>query len=453
MKNIASLALIACLFTSSYIASMEKPPEKRLLAEPAPHISLEVPSLKDTSFAKLTQMLIQLDYPQAKKLANEMLNSLPPDFTYEIIRNVIEQELAQPWTKKDFGTRLTKLVTIYLPALASMGNKENRESLQNIILNYLTQGENRFRSFSDRPTRLKPKGLVSLLHIGPVEDDDLTKRNILEAIENNSLTQKQQEFIDRLEETYLSQHHGNILHLQSDPSHKKVFRIIDDGKNFVIEISGEELTSLIGFEHLISKPDKISVLNIKNTQLTTIPSTIENLTNLQVLSLFNNRITALPPQIGSLTQLRNLSVTHNRLTTLPSTIKNLIKLHEFTLAHNQLTNLPPIIVKIPNLLGLYLNDNKIAILPPTIGNLTTLFTLDLRNNQLTMLPSEIGNLTKLQRLYLAKNRLTDSTFNSEILKALSNLTMLEILDLSGNQISPAKLEEIRRALPNVHVVF
>ena len=76
--------------------------------------------------------------------------------------------------------------------------------------------------------------------------------------------------------------------------------------------------------------------------------------------------------------------------------------------------------------NLYLGSG-LTELPKSLGNLTQLQTLDLSDNQLTTLPESLSNLTQLQELNLHGNQLTT------LPKSLGNLTQLQKLYLSGNQ--------------------
>lgn len=83
-----------------------------------------------------------------------------------------------------------------------------------------------------------------------------------------------------------------------------------------------------------------------------------------------------------------------------------------------------------NLSGKYRSDApKLTELPDSLSQLTQLESLDLSNNQLAMLPEWLGQLTQLQSLHLSGNQLTT------LPEWLSNLSQLERLELDGNHFT------------------
>jgi hypothetical protein len=175
-----------------------------------------------------------------------------------------------------------------------------------------------------------------------------------------------------------------------------------------------------------------------NTELTTLPAEIGNLTKLMQLDISENKITTLPAEIGNLTKLERLNLDDNQLTTLPPEIGNLTQLERLEVSHNQLTTLPAEIGNLTKLEILYFHQNELTTLPPEIGNLTKLIWLSISHNQLTTLPPEIGNLTELKELRLDHTELT--TLPPEI----GNLTKLQILDVSRNELLAELPQEIIR---------
>ncbi len=141
------------------------------------------------------------------------------------------------------------------------------------------------------------------------------------------------------------------------------------------------------------------------------------------LGLYDTQLTTLPPEIGQLTNLTGLSLHGVQFTTLPSEIGKLTKLVYLGLGGNQFTTLPP-----------------------EIGQLTNLIWLYLEGNQLTALPPEIGKLTKLTELQIEKTPLTDTDL--EHLKSLKSLKRLNVRD---TKVTIAGVEAFRKELPNCEI--
>jgi internalin A len=91
---------------------------------------------------------------------------------------------------------------------------------------------------------------------------------------------------------------------------------------------------------------------------------------------------------------------NKQLTELPESIGNLTNLMTLKLMCHQLIKLPESIGNLTNLTWLALKQNKLAELPESIGNLTHLQKLNLYNNKLTKLPESIGNLTNLTEIII-----------------------------------------------------
>ncbi len=167
-------------------------------------------------------------------------------------------------------------------------------------------------------------------------------------------------------------------------------------------------------------------LNLSFQDLTALPESVGQLTQLQYLHLTGNQLTTLPESIGRLKLLQRLYLSGNQLTTLPESIGQLKLLQRLDLSGNRLTTLPESIGQLTQLQRLYISGNQLTTLPESIGELRLLQRLDLSGNQLTTLPESIGQLAKVTYLYLDDNRLT------ALPKSLKNLGLLAGLYLNGN---------------------
>ncbi len=173
---------------------------------------------------------------------------------------------------------------------------------------------------------------------------------------------------------------------------------------------------------------QITLLDLSQLGLKTLPPEIGALRNVQVLQLYNNQLRSLPPEIGALVNLHELNLNGNQFRSFPPQIGVLLNLEKLFLSYNQLRSLSPEISALTNLKELTLSNNQLCSLPSKIGALTNLQELRLDRNQLRSLPSEIGALHNLQRLELHNNQL--SSLPSEI----GTLGNLEALGLSLNKL-------------------
>ncbi len=175
-------------------------------------------------------------------------------------------------------------------------------------------------------------------------------------------------------------------------------------------------------------------LELRDQEITELPSEIGQLTSLTHLDLGGNQLTAVSPEIGQLTNLRALNFASNQLTAVPPEIGQLTSLIYLNLSRNQLTAVPPEIGQLASLASLDLNSNQLTDMPPEIGQLTSLASLDLNSNQLTDMPPEIGQLNRLTSLNLSSNQLTDMP------PEIFQLNRLTSLNLSSNQLTAVPQE-------------
>ena len=68
---------------------------------------------------------------------------------------------------------------------------------------------------------------------------------------------------------------------------------------------------------------KIYILDLSFANLSSLPESIDNLTQLRHLNVSNNQLTSLPESISNLTQLQVLSVSNNQLSSLPENVRNI----------------------------------------------------------------------------------------------------------------------------------
>ena len=128
-------------------------------------------------------------------------------------------------------------------------------------------------------------------------------------------------------------------------------------------------------------------LDLSGNQLTALPESLGQLTQLQSLDLSENQLTALPKSLGQLTQLVVLSVWDNSLAHLPNSLKELKSLEEIDVSGNKLSELPTSLYTLPNLTTINWGDkhyrgNKATDLSSDLLLLDDLRSLRLDGNPL-----------------------------------------------------------------------
>ncbi|KAK6029501.1 leucine Rich repeat-containing domain protein [Ostertagia ostertagi] len=111
-------------------------------------------------------------------------------------------------------------------------------------------------------------------------------------------------------------------------------------------------------------------LDLSSNDITSIPSSIRDLTQLTELFLYKNKLTQLPSELGNLVSLRKLGLSENALCSLPDSLASLTQLETLDLRHNKLTEIPSVIYRITSLETLWLRYNRITSIGEEIGNLS-----------------------------------------------------------------------------------
>ena len=140
-------------------------------------------------------------------------------------------------------------------------------------------------------------------------------------------------------------------------------------------------------------------LNLDRNQLEKVDG-VEKLVNLKWLRLNDNRLAALP-DLKALAKLRRIYLKNNRLDKVPETLKDL-----------------------PSLTDVELSGNPIREIPDWFAQKTGLKNVSLSRTMITRLPADLSGWASLQSLQLGELRL-----------------------------SAEEMARIRKALPNVAIVF
>jgi len=131
----------------------------------------------------------------------------------------------------------------------------------------------------------------------------------------------------------------------------------------------------------ITQPLHITVLLLRECNLTIIPEIIYQMYNLKGLYFDGNQIHTISSEISNLTDLEILNMDNNYISSMEH-LMFCARLSSLFLSNNQITIIPPEIENCTRLRYLILNKNRISSLPHTFWKLTNLEYLQLANNQL-----------------------------------------------------------------------
>jgi len=197
--------------------------------------------------------------------------------------------------------------------------------------------------------------------------------------------------------------------------------------DFYNATNGENWNSSWKLNQPVSEWQGITLENDKVTGITllfnnvegTIPSSIENLTNLETLELSFNKINGeLPTTIGNLKNLEILALNGNNVSgTIPASFGKLTQLKQFHLSSNKLT----------------------GTIPATLQNLKELEVFNVFDNQLSgILPTDLAQNNNLKELMVAENNFTNPEMFSMVLLshsgALLDLTKEPTITSPANSI-------------------
>ena len=127
-------------------------------------------------------------------------------------------------------------------------------------------------------------------------------------------------------------------------------------------------------------------------------------------------------------------------------VEKLTELKWLRLNDNRLTELPDLKALV-NLRRIYLKGNRLTAVPETLKDLPALTDIDLSVNPIKEVPAWLAEKKGLKNLSFSRTMVTRLPENLDAWKSLQSL---QLGDLS---ISPEEMARIRKALPNVAIVF
>ena len=149
------------------------------------------------------------------------------------------------------------------------------------------------------------------------------------------------------------------------------------------------------------------------------------------------------PEVNAKADYLNLD--RNELTNV-SAVAALTELKWLRLNDNKLSALPDL-KGLVNLRRIYLKNNRFAAVPEALKELPALTDIDLSGNPVKEVPPWLAEKKGLKNLSFSRTQVSKLPENLEAWKTLQSLQLGDL------NIPPPEMARIRKALPNVAIVF
>ena len=197
----------------------------------------------------------------------------------------------------------------------------------------------------------------------------------------------------------------------------------------------------------LSGLDSIKMIDLSERGTKEVPTAAFSLRGIKEFYFARNGMEKIPDLTCWAETLDYLNLDDNAITEIPENVGKLTKLKWLRLNGNKIKELPAALATLKDLRRIYLKGNGMTTVPEVVKEWTMLEDLTLDGNPITALPDWLTTLPHLRALSLNGTRITS------LPKDLSAWKRLDFLAMGGCQIPKGEMERIRKALPDVAIVF
>ncbi len=185
---------------------------------------------------------------------------------------------------------------------------------------------------------------------------------------------------------------------------------IPKGLKYVKEVNLANNTVKVLSPKSFRRVKRAELLNLYENNVKEITIGRAKMRNLKVIDLYYNRLRTIPEEIVRFKKLETLAISYNSIWRLPESLGTLKNLQTLYVHHNKLRTLPILPVQIRTL---HLGYNLIEYYPASISNLKLVDDLDLSGNQMKDGAAEIKKLLSLKTLDVSANEMFESNSQKE----------------------------------------
>lgn len=185
-------------------------------------------------------------------------------------------------------------------------------------------------------------------------------------------------------------------------------------------------------------------LIIRDCTLEELPENM-NESNLSVIQIENTNLASLPASMGQMKSIKTISLINNKFTQFPEAIQNMKTLAVFDLVNEKIESIPASMTALSKLISLRIQNSLISELPDVFYN-TTISTLDVRYNAaLASLPASIG--VEYDEVYGNQSRLHGLLLDGCAFTAIPAQAVrpgIRTLSMANNKLTQVNADEIAK---------
>lgn len=193
--------------------------------------------------------------------------------------------------------------------------------------------------------------------------------------------------------------------------------------------------------------DSVKMMDLSERETSSVPPEIMKVKGLKEFYFASNGMTAIPDFSAWAGTLDYLNLDNNKIESVPETLSKLTRLKWLRLNGNRIKELPTSLSALKDLRRIYLKRNALHAVPEVVKEWTALEDISLDGNQISSVPDWLVAMPGLRAVSLNDTRV------SKLPDDLSEWKDLDMLSLGSCPLSKEEMQRIRKALPDVAIVF
>lgn len=200
-------------------------------------------------------------------------------------------------------------------------------------------------------------------------------------------------------------------------------------------------------QEMLSGLDSVKMIDLSERGTAAVPSEVLELKGIKEFYFAFNGMVEIPDLSAWSGTLDYLNLDGNNIRAVPASVGALKELKWLRLNGNAIKDIPASLASLKNLRRIYLKRNSLAAVPEVVKEWTKLEDISLDGNPISEVPDWLVSMPSLRAVSLNETRVT------KLPADLSAWKDLDMLSLGSCPISAEEMQRIRKALPDVAIVF